>query len=604
VTARRAPLINPTQERDLTRLGQAHDRSRYLMEPFRKNRFYLLEQLAGDHYSDSAARDRVILNTLQQYATIFLRLLVPHEIRPSITARSDDLLPLAADMETWFKRALRSMKFHQSLRVCALDAFVGMGILKIGEAYAGDVQIGEFTQAFGQAFVEPVDLDDWCHDMTAKRLSQCQFMSNRYRVRLSEAKECPIWDVEARDALQAQDVWAYNDRGDLRVQTLSQTAQSLYDADIEEHCELLDIWLPKEKLVVTIQAPAMSSLGFGQYKPLNIVKWTGPPEGPFAVLSFIDLPNNSMPIPPMSAIRNLHELVNILWRKLAEHGIAQKEILAYSGSANDDAKRLQYSNNGEAVLINMMDKLRPVSWGGMKPENMAAADRVKALFNEMSGNLALIGGTNAQSPTLGQDEILNRSASAQITEMQERMIAFARDVFQRTAQVWWENPVMVYEDSREVAGQQVPVSVTPQMRQRPFKSLDWDIDPYSMSQATPEMKLAGIKDMMGMIAPFLQMAQQQGVNPDWPYLIKLYAQYRNSPEIARFLKAGPPPEQKDAMQQAGQLKDQLMQPNTTRTNVRINRAGAPSDEAHNKIMQQLLAGGTNGSQQASLGRQE
>ncbi len=596
-------MFNPTDSTSLDRLSRAVDFSRWRLQAFRENRLSALRQFVGAHYSWSGSPQRVPLNLLQLAVNIYLRQLVARAPRAMVSAKDPQLKPVAADMQAWMDKATCGMHLDASLRLCVLNALFSLGIMKVGEAHVGDMEILGTTQHVGQPFAEPVDLDDWVHDITAKRYDQVQFAGNRYRVSLDEAKSNPLFNPIARNKLTAQTRFAYNERGDVRTSTLSQSTMQLYD-EYQDHVELWDIWLPKEKLVLVMPYQDSVEGGFANVTPLKVIEWTGPTDGPFLTLSYCDVPNNVMPAAPVQALQDLHELVNILWRKLGRQGERQKTITGVMGTATDDAERINRTDDGMAVRVDFPDRCKELSFGGMKPENLAAVIQAKDLFVYMAGNLDSLGGLSPQAQTLGQDELLNKNSAAQIAEMQDRTINFTAKVYKDIGEQWWTNPVLTYEASRQVAGIDIPVSITPQMRQVPFSKLDFEIDPYSMQHDTPQTRLAGTLQMLQQVVlPAMPSIAQQGGQIVWQEVFATLAKYGNFPDLNDWLKWGPPPEMQGAQQMAQQAAQAPGMPsNTTRTNVRINRPGATS-QGQGQIMQQLLMGskGQNG-QHAAVGR--
>jgi hypothetical protein len=597
-------MFNPSDRRSLDRLARAVDFSRYRLQPFREQRLAALRHFVGAHYGYSGSPQRVPLNLLQLAVNIYLRQLVARAPRAMVSTRDPQLKPVAADMQAWMDRASDGMRLGESLRVCVLNALFSIGIMKVGEAHVGDIDILGTTQHVGQPFAEPVDLDDWVHDITAKRFDQVQFCGNRYRVSLEEAQDNPLFDKQARQQLSAQTRFAYNERGDTRTQTLSQSTMQLYD-ELQEHVELWDLWLPREKLVLVMPYQDSIDGGFAGVKPLHVIEWRGPTDGPFLTLSYCDVPNNVMPAAPVQAWQDLHELVNTLWRKLARQGERQKTILGVMGSATDDAERINRTSDGEATRVDFPDRCKELSFGGIRPENLAATIQAKDLFVYMAGNLDSLGGLSPQAQTLGQDELLNKNSAAQVAEMQDRTIAFTHDCYKRLAWHWWTNPLLTYEAVRQAAGMDIPVSITPQMRQVPYEKLDFQIDPYSMQHSTPQTRLAATMQVLQqVIMPALPMMKEQGVSLKWPALLEMISKFGNLPELGDILAVGPPPDQQGPMQIAQQAaSDQPPAPAvTTRNTVRTNRPGM-TREGQSQVMQQLLAGSTlQSGQRAAVGR--
>lgn len=598
-------MIDPFNPAHLHRLSEAVDYSRWQLEPFRNNRMMALKQYVGFHYSASGADDRVPVNFLQLAVNIYLRQLVSRAPRAMESCHNPECKPVAADMVAWMDKATVGMRLGETLRLVVLNALFCVGQVKIAQAAVGEVEIGGTTQKVGQPFVEAVDLDDGVWDMTARRPDQFRFIGNRWRLPLEEAKNDPSFDPQERMKLTAQNKFFFNERGDRRTVSLSMSNR--HDADeVEDYTELWDLYLPRERLVVTI--PYSDSVGGGAVgqKPLKVVKWTGPQQGPYLLLSYADVPNNTMPVAPVQTWLDLHDLANRMWRKLGQQAERQKTILGVIGAATMDGKRIIDAKDGEAIRIDHPDGAREFRFGGIDGPQLMGAMQVKDLFVYLAGNLDSLGGLSAQAGTLGQDEMLHQSSAAQVAEMQDRTVSFTQEVYTHLGEHWWKNPVLSYKASREVSGIDLPVSITPQMRQIPFEDLGITIDPYSMQHSTPQTKVSTLMQLLQqLILPASGQLEEQGLKLKWPALFELIGKYGNLPELADILEQGPPPEMAGAMGMAQQAlagaDKPPMPPVTTRNNVRINRPGATS-RGQSEVMQQLLAGGGQPSQAAAVGR--
>lgn len=597
-------MFNPLDQTHIDRLSVAIEFSRRRLQPFRENRMQLLKQFVGAHYSWSGAPQRVPLNMLQLAHNIYLRQLVARAPRAMVSSKQGDLKPIAADMQAWMDRATVGMRLGESLRICVSNALFSLGIMKVGEAHVGDLDILGTTQHVGQPFAEPVDLDDWVHDITAKRYDQIAFAGNRYRMPISWVKSNPLFDPVEREKVSPQYKFAYNEMGDLRSTTLSQSTMQGYDAEVEEQCELWDIWIPKEKIVLTIPYHDSATGGFSTSKPLRIVNWTGPDQGPFILLSFCDVPNNVMPAAPMQNLIDLHEGINLSWRKLLRQMERQKTILGFMGSATEDAERINRASDGDAVRQDMPDRSKEMSLGGMKQENILAAVQMKNDFVYQAGNLDSLGGLSPQAGTLGQDELLNKNSAAQVAEMQDRTINFVQDIYTHLAWHWWTNPIITYDAVRQVAGVDIPVSITPQMRSTPFSKLDFKIDPYSMQHSTPSTRLAGIMQILTQILlPSMPGLQQAGISIQWQKLLDVIGKYGDFPDLPDIIQQGPPPDMQGPTQDAQATVEEMtkMPSVTTRHNVRTNRPGM-TRQGQSDVMAQLMAGGGQPAQAAANGR--
>lgn len=571
------------------KLYRAIDWARWRLQPFRVNRMNILQQLVGAHYSETGAPDRVPVNLLRLATQVYLRQLIAKAPRCMVSTEMQWLKPLAADMEAWMNKAIEGMNLVDELRMFVMDGLVSMGIMKVGEAAAGEIQVGGFSQLVGEPFAERVDLDDWAHDITARKYGQCNWSANRYRVGLEEAKDNPLFDKQARQRLTGMTRFAYNERGDLRSSTLSQSTLQWID-EYEEHIELWDVWLPHQKLVVTVPYTESVEGGFSG-PPLRVVKWEGPKDGPFILLGFLDVPNNVMPMSPAQDLMDMHLLKNRIWRKLGRQSDRQKTVLGVAGPNTEDGERIVKANDGEAIRVDRPDSAREFRFGGVDNDQVMFAEQLRQIFNMQAGNIEAIGGLSPQSHTLGQDQLLNQSTSAQVGEMQSRVLHVFQRVYHGLAYWWYKNPVRTYTAVRKAHGVDIPVVIPPQARGVPFEALDFRLDPYSAQEDTPGTRAGKLMQMVtGLLLPAAPMMMQQGFQIDWGQIIALLTKYLDFADLQQIVKKGPPPQQMGAAQQAqGALQNGPQSPVTQRTQIRRN-VPMMTNRGHSQVMQQLLAG--------------
>ncbi len=592
---------NPAVVQDLCR---AVDWSRWRLMPFRTRRLEILSELVGYWYSETGASDRVPVNVLSLACLVYLRQLVSKAPRAMVTTESPALEPYAKDLEAWMNKAIPGMELAESLRLYVLDALLSVGVMKCGAAASHEIQVAGYTQYVGQPFAERVDLDDWVHDISARRLDQCEFMGNRYRVSLDEARECPLFDRVARGRLTAMTRFAYNERGEPRTSTLSQSTLQWVD-EYQEHVELWDLWLPREGLVVTL--PYSESVDGGFSGPvLRVAKWQGPSAGPYVMLCLgAEVPNNVMPAAPAQGWMDLHLLINRVLRKVGRQSDRQKTITLVAGPNTEDGERLVTASDGDTIRSDRPDAVREVRYGGADRDQMLFHEQLRQIFNVMSGNVEAIGGLSPQAHTLGQDELLSKQSSAQVAEMQDRVQGAARKVYNHLAYWWHTDPHATYSASRRAHGVGVSVSIPPQVRSMPFESLGIDIDPYTMQDDTPSGKAGKLMQMITQLQPMMPLAMQQGYQFDFGQVVALLARFGDIPELARVVKKGPPP----GMEGAGQMAQGAAQGGgeppgmpaiTSRTHVRENRP-MMTNRGHSQVMQQLLSSGGQPAQRAMIG---
>lgn len=565
------------------RLRDAMDKSRRLLKPFRDNRVDFIKQYVGSHYSDDGARDRVPVNLIELATNIYARQLSAKSPKVLVATYKQEIKPKASLLELAINHLLSEIWFDKTMRMVVLDALFGVGIIKVGMYSHGKVEVDGFTHDVGQPFADAVHLDDWVHDMSARRYDEVQFAGNRYRLPLEYVQEAEEFDKKARQGLKATRKGEY-DRGESGDSADSISQGDTPDKDeYVDFVELWDLWLPMENLVITLPC--------GGGAPLREIEWEGPEPGPFHMLGFSEVPNNIMPLPPASLWLDLHDLSNRIFRKLGRQGERQKTILGIQDGAARDGELIVKAEDGDAIRMDNPGQAREYRFGGIDQPNMAFFLQLVDKFSYMNGNLDSLGGLSPQAQTLGQDEMLARSASKRVADMQDRVEGFVTNVIKSLAFYLWNDPLINLPLVKRMANTDisVPVRFTPEDREGDFLDYNIEIEPYSMQHESPGTRLQTINGLMNnVLMPLAGPMAQQGIQVNFEGLLKLIAKYSNMPEVSEIItfvgqQATMPPQGADGGQVAP-----AQPPVTTRNYVRTNRPGASRSGKDYAMMQTLL----------------
>jgi hypothetical protein len=171
--------------------------------------------------------------------------------------------------------------------------------------------------------------------------------------------------------------------------------------------------------------------------------------------------------------------------------------------------------------------------------------------------------------------MLEQNASQGIQDYQDKTLRFTSDVIRGLLWYWWNHPTKVMSTLDNVADPQHYTQVRtvgPEQRQRVrFEDIEIDVDPYSLQHQTPQSRLATLNQTIGAIAPFMGMAQQQGVMLDLKAYLQKVAKYTDDPDLTEVLTIGNPPESGPV---GGGNDREVRPPSTTRNYVRHSQGGA------------------------------
>lgn len=587
-------MINPRNKEDFNALVKAVKESKRKMQPFREKRRRLYDLFVGSEYSDEGEAKKVYLNLISLATNVYVRQCAVRAPSARITSPYDELRPKAKELSLACKMAADETRFGQALRRSVTEAlFAPMAVVKVGLTYAGQEDVYGEAVDITEPYINMVSFDDYVRDMSARSAYHPAFEGDTYYLTIEELKE-KYPKAMAKLDVSTDELSMQSDSGDDRVESLAHTVNSGED-NFRKKVAVQDVWLTKERVLVTY---LLNNPKFA----LDVVEFDVPDEGPYHSLWFTDVPDNAMPLPPFSVLKNIQDLANSLFRRLANQAKIQKRVVGFSDE--DSAKRFSTAHDGDGVY-----------WDGQKPENIEAGGidqrtlalliQVKDIFSWASGNLDSLGGLSAMSETASQDEMIAKSANAQIADMQDATSDFAKKIFGQLAWYEWTDPVRNRILQKELpggVGMSLAVEWTPETRHGDFLDFNFDIIPMSMREDNPAQKIQKIQAaLMNIFLPLQPFMQQQGLTLDAKRLTSLVADYSNMPELEQLIVAMNP--------EAGQQQGPIGNPNPTtkpaqtkRTYERINRPGATRVGKDMALVQTLMGGNVQEAEAAAIGR--
>lgn len=565
------------------RLKSAVDWSLRQLEEPRRQRVEVVRQYVGSHYSKNGSEKRVPVNLLELAVTIYVRHLAARAPRVMVSSKVDELKPWARSMELALNQIPEEIRLESTLRRAVVEALFGIGVVKVGIAAGGVAVLGHDV---GETFADLVTPDDYFLDMSAKSRETIQYEGNDYWLDLESAR-----DLAGSDKIEPDDHTITGERGEQRADSVgSDTGADLY----RDKVWLRDVWLPDTQELVTYTVK-------GQ-KILRVVPWDGPEEGPYHVLSFTDVPGNLMPLPPVALWRDLHELGNSLFRKLARQAEAKKRVVAFPGGNDDSIEALKKAGDGDGIRFGGA-KPEMVDIGGIDAPTLAFFLQVRDLYNYMGGNLDALGGLAPLSETASQDRLMSDAAGARMASMKATTLAFDRGIFRSLAWYEWTNPARKRVIQKPVQGADIVLTRewSEETREGDWLDYNFEIDPYSVEDDTPGTRLQKIgQALQQYVFPMLPIMQQQGASLDVRKLIEFVSRFGNVDELRELVVFGEPIPGDPA--QGGDAMASFKPAQTKRTYERVNRPGATRAGKDDVMSRILMGGSVQGSEAASIGR--
>ncbi len=569
--------IDPENPEDIAKLKRQVGTARRQLMSFRDRRREDIEQYTGKYYG-SHVREKVPVNMIEQAVSIYMRWLVGGRPGASVTTKSPALKATEVELEMTIDDVTREMRLGEKLEDFAMDALFSLGIMKVGiQTMDMDVEIDDLTRAAPtKIYTEVIDLDDWVHDTQARRFDQITFAGHRIRMRFEAVMDSKTFSQDLKDRLSPTTLNWYDSQGENRSETLSRGTEQ-GQGDRERFIEFWELWLPQEEIIVTFPT-------VGPEEAVHLVEYEGPIHGPYTTLSFNPVPNNIMPLSPLANLRDLHDLGNILFRKVSRQAERLKRMVGYRGGAVEDAERMAETNDGGAFQLEDPQGVAEIQMGGVSRETLAMFLQTRDLFNTMAGNLDALGGLEPGAETLGQDKLLTEAASRRVTGMQKATVEATGQILESIAWHIWEDP----EDDRELVETipGVPIPIIRTLRKEgSFEDFRIDVVPYTLRDQTPGEKLRVMQAIVREYTQVAPLVRQEGIVLDWEWYFRQIGRFTNFSDIEQLILFVEEQQEGSAQEPASKA------PVTERTENRISRGG-PSQQGSNRTLQDVLLSGS------------
>ena len=572
------------------RLRAAIEFSTRKLSTFRSKRTKAMRQYVGYHYSsEGGSSNRVPINMVWLAVVIYLRQLVPVSPQALVVTAFPDLKPSAIELELALNHVLKEIHYGESLRMVVMDALFTMGISKVGiEVRDVENEMGVDYDA-GQPFADYVSFDNWIHDTTATDYRNVAFSGDKYRMPYDFAMEGAGFNKRALQNLNKSSRSNFGENStDERVQTISQGSSTTVE-EYDETVELYDLWLPRDNLMITIPAENATTIG----PPLMVKEWEGPENGPYHLLRFNPLPNNILPAAPVQQWMDLSETVNHLWRKLTNQAKRQKDVTLVGPGSEDDGKNVRDADDGDMVRVTNPQGVKVASYGAISQQNMGFAINSRNQLGYMMGNIDSIGGLQAATSTVGQDQLLSQGAGRLVDDLRQVLSAYNEPIYRDLAMYLKEDPYIdIPLVKRPVEGMEVPFNFTQESIEGDFSQYNITIEPFSMRYLTPEERMTMIDKLIMQIALPAQWQFSPAV------YAKIFAKYTGLVEIEELFDIPATGQPVDANEDGTPRK---MAPQTTRTYERVSRQGPSTQGKQEQMLEQNLFN-SNSQQDTSMGQ--
>jgi hypothetical protein len=477
--------------------------------------FKLIRELVGKHYSDHGTSFDNPLNQIKKAYDVFTQRLAPPHPRVMVTGKGGkEQIAYATKFGAVLNELLDELSFGEVVREVVLDSlFFPLGIVKIFAGYGE--RLGAYTDISPRLGV--VNMDDAFFDIDAKSRATRKFIGNRYELVLDKQADEYGYDKEILGKLAMRDGAFAQDENE-HVATIS---RGIEYKDRQIKLNLMDVWVPSERILYT----------FGQHSdlpPLKAVEYPIELGEPYIDLSYEPVPGQLLPMTPMASGLGLHIMVNALGRKNIQDATNGKVVGVVDGASEEDARRLTGARNGEFVRVDNANGVSKVVIRGVDPQSFAYMLQGIDLYSKTHANLDLLGGIEAQSNTLGQDQLLAAGGGAKLEAMREAVFSFIERASKSIAGYLWRQEFGDRIVKHRIRGTARTVLLRWQAGQRvgSFRELKIEVVPYTAANRTPEAKLSTLTTIFErFIVPSLPIMAQQGLQLDMERFLARVSRY-------------------------------------------------------------------------------
>ena len=591
-------MIDLHDELQRGRLLKAIKTSNEAMVPFRRVRKELIRDYVGDWYSEGGAKNKTLVNLMNQTARIYTVALAANKPQVMVSTPNVDNWPFAMRFEVNLNKLISDMALDKTFRAIVMDAFfcLGCGVVMMRDT---DTRFHGLLESEEDVWLDPgepwlnrVSLDELILDMTSKELTKMRYCGHRYRADFEKVKAEPGYDKKVTANLTPTSKTSI-DNADF-VRDIAAGVE-VDDDELKPMIWLQDIWVAENNTVATMSVDQ-------DLPPLLEREWTGSQAGPYKFLSLGNVPDNVVPASPAINLKGLHNLQNRLHYRMEKDSDAHRVLNIYPPSAADDAEKLRTAGRNSWVRTSNPNDINQVEFGGVDQRDQAFSLFIQDEYNTLAGNLTAMGGLGTQAATLGQEEIIHGQVGRMEADMRMSVVEFAAESTLDLGRLMWNDQTLELQSSIAVgnSGIEVAANWTPDNRMGEFEDYDFRVEPYSMVFTTPERKREELYQFLNRIAPLWPMFQQSGASLDAQAIVDEVARLSNRPEYKRFITFAPPADT------LGGDQNTVRQPAvTSRETTRRNIPTGGTQASRSNILQQALSGGNsqaNGAQKASMSR--
>lgn len=500
-----------------------------LVESPCKHSHKLWQAVASGYYDSGYARTHTI-NLVDRGINTMVPFLVEGNPKVLVETKIPEYQPWAFTTKLALNHWLQQQQFAERVLIpVARNSLVEpAGITRTSIVHHRNYERQEGVYKLGAPHVEVIDYSNYIGDPSARRREEFVIEGDIYKLPTDYAKEFfgPKYaDLIISDGELSQD-WSPENilKSNFNKDSLS----------VRDFTTFIDLYLYDEGIIITILPEGKST------RIINTIEWDGPEGGPYDVLSYKSISDNPVPLPPAWAWHDMDVTMNLLVEKMRQQAEAQKRIIAVQSEG--DATKLREAPNNGIVTFEDLQTIQQLDFGGVTPDNYNWVSFVESEFSRTGGNADILGGRGAETPTLGQEQLLYNNATRIVGSMHNRFQDFTTSVLRKLAWAFWIEPTTYVPVIKEVAGLgSIPVVFSDKAKVGEFYDFTFDITPYSTQRESPESKFNKVMMFMSQwMLPTIQYAAMQGAQLDFNKVNGMLAAYLGLDNFNEWYKTAVP----------------------------------------------------------------
>lgn len=520
-----AETTKPAKMNYIQRLNQAINACRQLKRATVEKNAKMMRSYASFYYAKGVPQKQHAINMIDRTVSVWMPFLVGGLPKILIEPKLDmQLKPFSHTFQLALNQWMKQTKFAtRTLEPAVHNSLFGSGIVKTGTHGADRKRLAGYLTIEGKPYAEVVDEYNYVFDITAKDREQYEFEGDEYFLPTEKAKEMY---PKFADHI-SPDIKLY---GEQHPKEIENPQKVRYD-ELRDHTIFIDIWLPNEKVILTILPPHKE-----YNKAIKVTEYKGSLNGPYDVLGYKYFSGSTIPIPPIYSLMELDTAINTLFTKAREQAERIKKI-GVAGNEKDGTTGRDAIDGGMYQFTDAQ-AVKEVTLGGVVPEIYNFLAFSLNQFAEQGGLTGL--DYRMRSKTLGQEQMLMANATRVLDMMSQKVHYFATSIAEKLAFEMWRNPTMQIGTIKKIAGLSMSTVYSQLAQEGNFTDYYFDVELFSMQRLSPEMKYQRIMQLLSQwILPTAQIGAAQGQMLNIKEITEKLANYMNLNTESWFLPSVP-----------------------------------------------------------------